>query len=412
MTPKIETDLDQLCTRLRDRVRLLAVVISDAWGGLEQTALHDVNLLLQLGFPVTLLVKKDSPLHEEAKKLTGKIKTIAFGRSVGKNFDFKFTSFLREVVRKEEINIVHLHQNSLLKMVVPAIWLNKKVALVISRHILNDHSKRDPLHALLYRRVDYILCLSNTMRNNLLATFPVAEKKLRIVNLGVDLKRFQTANANPEKFRLQNEFAAEHFVVGVVGRLDPAKGQDLLIKAIAQVRSQIPEIRGVIVGAESPGLAGEYLKELERSLEQLRLKKTIRITGPTKDIPSVMAGLDLFVMPSVEEAFGLVALEAMAMQTPCILSQAGSAEELALNGRAITFRPGDAYDLSNKIKYLFENSKFRRQMAERGHKFVWEEHSQKERLLRTLDIYMRCARRRLGQGSTSSVTVPLSVAKK
>ena len=265
---------------------------------------------------------------------------------------------------------------------------------MLSRHILNNHNKKDIFHILLYRRVDYILVLSETMRRNILTTFPVQEKKLRIVNLGLDTRHFDSSTANPLSMRASWNIPQEKFLVGVVGRLDPMKRQDLLIKALASLRERVPDVHGVIVGAETPGLNGAYIRSLEKTIRDLRMEDSISIVGAQTRIPEVMASLNLFVMPSQEEAFGLVALEAMAMGVPAVLSRAGSAEELAREGRGELFRPGDAYDLSRKIKTLYESPEKRAEMAERAKKYVVGRFTYEQRLHRTLEVYLRCARRR------------------
>ena len=109
-----------------------------------------------------------------------------------------------------------------------------------------------------------------------------------------------------------------------------------------------------------------------------------------------MAALHFPVMPSEAEAFGLVALEAMVMGVPTILSRAGSGEELAEEGRSILIRPGDAYDLSRKIRQLFSDETARKRMSDRARKFVVSRYTAEGRLQKTLEVYLRCMRRRSG----------------
>ena len=109
----------------------------------------------------------------------------------------------------------------------------------------------------------------------------------------------------------------------------------------------------------------------------------------------MMAALDLFVMPSWSEAFGLVALEAMAMGVPCILGRGGSAEEMAAGSGAELVRPQDAYDLARKIILLRNSPGVREEMRRKGREYVIERHSKQVRLQKTLEVYARCFRRRI-----------------
>lgn len=391
--PLIAATPEEQLERLSQELHVLVVLLSNAWGGLEQTALSDVRLLQQAGFRVMLLVRDGSPIHAAATDTPG-LQVVTVSEKVRNYFDQGLIRKIRQLVDKHGINLVHCHQTTLLGSIVPALFRRPRVALVASRHILNSHNKRDPIHALIYRRVDYVLVLSQTMKRNLRATMPLEEKKLRTVNLGIDLARFDPSRA-VRSLREEWGIPENAFLVGVVGRLDPMKGQDLVVKALAQVRTRHKDVYGIMVGDETPGLEGEYLRELETSIEQLRLSDTIKVSSAQKNVPDVMAALDLFVMPSWSEAFGLVALEAMAMGRPCVLSRSGSAEELALASGSELFRPRDAYDLARKLTELKENQERRGRMSESGRAFVAQNHTMQHRLEKTLEIYLRCYRRRI-----------------
>lgn len=395
MPPVIGETIEELRDRLAKELHVLVVMISDAWGGLEQTALSDVRLLMQNGFRVTLLVRERSPIDHAVKMESPQIRLVYCGAHVRNYFDPGLFRQLRHLIDDEGVNLVHCHQTSILGSVVPPLMRRRHVALVVSRHILNSHNKRDPIHALIYRRLDYMLVLSQTMRRNLSTTMPVPEKKLRIVNLSIDMDRFNPNVVSRSQMREEWGIPQDSFLVGLVGRIDPMKGQDLMIKAIAQVRKTYPDVLGVMVGNETPGLEGRYLKELQESIRQLHLEDSILVQPAKKEVPEVMAALDLFVMPSWSEAFGLVAIEAMAMGVPCILGRGGSAEEMALASGAELVRPQDAYDLARKIIQLRNNARIRDEMKLHGREYVLENHAKSVRLAKTLDVYARCYRRRI-----------------
>ena len=399
MPPTHET-VEELRDWLSRELHVLVLVISNAWGGLEQTSLNDVRLLVQNGLRVTMLIREGSPIDHVIKDESPQIRVLYAPAKVRNYFDAELFRKIRYLIDKEGVNLVHSHQTSILGSVVPPLLRRPHVALVVSRHILNSHNKRDPVHALIYRRVDYVLVLSRMMRRNLATTFPIAEKKLRIVNLAIDLDRFNPNLIDRTEARSRLGRSKDDFLVGIVGRLDPMKGQDLLVKAVARLKKSIPNIFGVMVGSETPGLNGSYLAELETSIRQLHLEDSIQIFPSTKEVPEVMAALDIFVMPSWSEAFGLVALEAMAMGVPAILSVGGSAEEIARASGAELMRPKDAYDLARKLLFLHHSPEVRAEMAVNGREYVIAHHSKILRLKKTLELYARCYRRRIFEDSS------------
>ncbi|MCO5141757.1 MAG: glycosyltransferase [Oligoflexia bacterium] len=393
--PILSENPEELRDWLVSELHILVVLLSDAWGGLEQVALNDVRLLVQSGFKVTMLVRENSPIDKTIRDESPQIQRAYIHSKTRNYFDHNLWKQLRKLIDQTGVNLIHCHQTSILGAIVPALIRRPGVALVVSRHILNSHNKKDPLHAVIYRRVDYVMVISETMKKNLAATFPIAEKKLRKVNLAINLEKFNPNLVDRKWLKQELNIPEEAFLVGLVGRIDPMKGQDLLVKALAQVRKSYSDVYGVIVGDETPGLEGKYLKELDLGIKQLHLENAIFLRPAQKDVEKVMAGLDLFVMPSWSEAFGLVALEAMALEAPCILARGGSAEEIAKGSGAELVRSRDAYDLARKIMLLRNSPDVRSEMKRLGRSYVLENHSRANRLQKTLEIYARCYRRRI-----------------
>ncbi len=393
--PVIGETLEELRDKLSEELHILVILISNSWGALEQTVLGDVRFLMKNGMKVSFLVREGSPLDQHIKMESPQIRLVYCSPNVRTYLDTSLFRQLRQLVDKEGVNLVHCHQSIYLGSIVPALMARRHVALVLSRHSLNHQNKRDPLHSILYRRVDYLLVLSNAMKRNLFSTYPLPEKKLRIVTPAIEVERFNPNLVDRMQMRKEWGVPDDTFLVGLVGRIDPRKGQDVIVKALAQVRKNYPDVMGVMVGNETPGLDGSYLGELKESIRQLRLEDSILVMPALKEIPEVLAALDLFVMPSWTEAFGLVAIEAMAMGVPCILGRGGSAEEMARGSGAELVRTHDAYDLARKIIQLRNNPRIREEMRKNGREYVLTNHSRVARLQRTLEIYARCYRRRI-----------------
>lgn len=382
--------------KIHTNLRVLVPALSKSWGGLERIIVSDVRQLQEEKIFVTALVQEGSSLEQKLLELGEGVQVEIYKKSIKKIFDLSLIRKLRHLIRIYSINLVHLHHQHLLNNVFFSLLNRSYVGLILSRHILNAHSKKGPIYALLFRRVDYILVSSETMRANLLKTFAIRSRKLRIVPLGIDLKHFDP-EAWPHTKELRKKWALPEdcFLVGVVGRLDPNKNQDLAIKALAQIQTEIPELYLVLVGAETEGMGGVYETNLREVIRDLRLEERVFLVGEEERMPEVFLNLDLFVLPSKDEAYGLVVLEAMAMGTPSILSRSGALEEVSGGGeRALLFPLGDVLDLSRKIRELYSHPEQRKELAEDLRAFVQEFHSLKVRLESTLTIYARCVRKR------------------
>ncbi|MFL5812747.1 MAG: glycosyltransferase family 4 protein [Bdellovibrionia bacterium] len=409
--PKALTELSALVDSLENRLNLTVFCLSQSWGGLEQVAANDALDVGSLGLKAQVVCLENSPIHRFLATHK-EVKVLPISFRPRNYFDLGMRSEMRRIV-SEGSNLLHTHQTSILGSIVPWIWSEPSVAMIASRHIMNNHRKKSFLHRAIYRRVDALLVMSETLRRNIIETHAIAERKVKVVSLGLDFDRFDPERVDRNGPRAQWGADADTTVIGLVGRIDPAKGQATFIKAAAGLlkgSDTQQKLKFVIVGDETRGSNLNYLKDLKQMVAQFRLEDHVVFTGFQENIPEIMSALDVFVMPSRQEAFGLVAIEAMAMSCPVVISQGGSAEEIVGTGGALMraadqsgatsdrlgliMRPDDAFDLQQKLKYLLDHPTERVEMGKRARAHVLGRYDRKLRLRRTLEIYERALRRR------------------
>ena len=381
---------------LRTRLHALVICLSRSWGGLEQVAARDSLDAGSRGLKIRVLALQGSPVHQNlAHRPEVSVYPLEFRPR--NYFDLKLRAVLLQHLQ-EGVNLIHTHQTSLLGSVVPWLWNRHKIALLATRHIMSDHNKKDFFHRAIYSRLDGLLVVSRTLKANVLETHPIADRKVKIVNLGLDFTRFDPATANRTAERAAWGADDQATVIGLVGRVDPAKGQDVFLKAAAGLLKnprQNEKLKFVIVGGETLGNERAYLEELKEMVHQFRLEKHVIFTGFKENIPDVMAAFDIFVMPSQQEAFGLVAIEAMAMECPVLVSHGGSAEEIVGNEEfGLLVRPNDAFDLQRQLRALLDHPERRLEMGRRARSHVMANYDRETRLQKTLELYDRALRRR------------------
>ncbi len=157
-----------------------------------------------------------------------------------------------------------------------------------------------------------------------------------------------------------------------VSRLFSWKGQRELLRAFALVRAERPELKLVIVGEDATG-TGAFRRELEELAVKLSVREHVIFTGGRSDVPSVMAACDVFTLPSFEEPFGLVFLEAMAMERPVVAIDNGGTPEVVEHGRSGLLSPAwDVPALAANIKTLVDDPELRRRFGKHGRARVLE----------------------------------------
>lgn len=158
-----------------------------------------------------------------------------------------------------------------------------------------------------------------------------------------------------------------------VSRLFSWKGQRELLRAFAEVRRQVPDVVLLIVGDDAPHEGRSFTEELRELAHSLGVLEHVRFTGGRSDIPRVMAAADLFTMPSFEEPFGLVFLEAMAMALPVVGINNGGTPEVVEHGvTGLLAPPWDVPALTENILRLLRDRELRSSMGNRGRQRVLE----------------------------------------
>lgn len=174
--------------------------------------------------------------------------------------------------------------------------------------------------------------------------------------------------------RLLSQFSlpSDSRLVGMVGRLAPQKDHATLIKAAARVVSVDPTVRFLVIGDHiGTDAFRHHHRTLARLVESERLARHVIFTGFRDDVPQVLSGLDVSVLATNFEGFGLVIVEAMAQGTPVIATEVGGVTEIiADQDTGLLHRPADDADLAAKILTLLSDKALAERLAWAGRRLV------------------------------------------
>ena len=195
----------------------------------------------------------------------------------------------------------------------------------------------------------------------------------------VKLKLAQCGRVDVQENLLKKSQKPELNHIVCVSRLEPGKGQDLLIRAFAGVVKKVPTARLTVVGE------GDFRPTLEDLIKKLELHQSVRLAGRVPNALEEMAKASMCVFPSVWplEGFGLVLIEAMALGKPVIAFDHGPGNEIVINNETgLLVQSGDVDGLSLKIIELLKNPVLRKRLGRRGRQTFLENYTIRQSALR------------------------------
>ena len=210
-----------------------------------------------------------------------------------------------------------------------------------------------------------------------------APGKLVTVPMGIDLKKFSPSPQGPANLRKALRLGMRDLVVGVVARLVPDKGLECFVRMAARILAARSDVRFLIVGD------GPLHRDLERLAEALGIRAKMIFTGHRTDVPALMETMDLFVLPTLHEGFGVVFAEAMAMGKATIGSRIGPVAEVVEDGvTGYLVAPEDPEQFAQRALELLDDDGKRRAFGEAGRRRV-EKLFTEERMCETIERQYR-----------------------
>ena len=349
---------------------------------------YSYPLALQIQRANLWLIALNVLYYEEPRYLRGGVSNVAYylPKSLSKKVNLTYfpyfmpkESYMLNILNiyakfvKKEFGIIHFN-------LVPS-WINGgymllRFAKIREAHtVLNVHGiiqlehKAEPAMGSIPPKVlsnalssckfvDRIVVNSEYMRNNVVTWYGINRHKIVVIPNGVDMRKFHERD---DQLALDGDPAILY-----LGRLSRIKGVDVLIQAIAKLRSELPNIKLHLVGSG-------YMSDFQLIVKEKKMEKFVVFHGwaPDSMVPHYYKSADVLVFPSRYEPFGIVILEAMASGAPIIASNAGGIPEILSNGEnGILFKSSDADALSKAILALHQDNNLKKKIIQGALKTV------------------------------------------
>lgn len=351
-------------------IRVAHVITRLCRGGAQENTFHTVRLANRARFDVDLIsgviTGSEDSMEEQVRAAgIGVIRVPSLARNPHVAHDYRAYRFLRALFKEKQYDIVHTHTSKAGFLGRLAAY-HAGVPIIVHTphgHIFHGYfsSPVTRFYTMLERyaagKSHGLIALTERGIEEHLAHGVGRKEQWSAIFSGIDLAPFENAMEKRHETRKSLGLRPDTLLVGGAGRLEPVKGFAYFVEAARRLAEQWPEVRFILAGD------GSQRSFLEGQAADLSLQ--FDFLGMRDDIPALMAAMDVFVLPSLNEGMGRVLIEAAAAGAPVVATAVGGVPEIVKDGvTGLLVPPENATALAAAMQRLLADGETRRRMGE------------------------------------------------
>ena len=335
------------------------VHIAQSAGGVAEYLYMFLKNFKDENYENILIVSEDYQNQlERFKTYTNNIYIVPMVREVEAKKDVKAIIKVRKILKQIKPDIVYLHSSKAGAIGRIALAFNFRIKILYNAHgwyfnaQISDKKKKifALIEKILAIKTDKIINISKSEYDSALKYKIAPEKKMCIIENGIDFTKFQNNDKYREETRKHYLIGDNEIVIGVVGRLTEQKDSMTMIKAFELVNKENNNTRLMYVGS------GELEEDVRQYAKEHNILDKVIITGWVDNVEKYIPAFDIAVLPSKWEGFGLVLIEYMACNKPIVATNVGGIKDIIENYRnGILCNVQDYKTISETIIFLIEN---------------------------------------------------------
>ena len=251
-----------------------------------------------------------------------------FSRKPG--FDWSLIFSLAQAFREDGLDVVHTHNQAAHfygALAARVAGVRFVINTEHSRHNIQDHWRRRFEKRMLAKMTTTMVTVSEELRQLSIENDGISPGKLAVIVNGVDIQRFENVRDDAvAALRMEKGVSISAKVLCIVARLHPIKNHTLLLQSVKILTNDYPDIRLLVVGD------GDERQSLENLAHELGITNNVLFMGNRSDVPVILKASDAVVLCSRTEGLPLALLEAMAAQTPIIVTKGANRSDLITHG--------------------------------------------------------------------------------
>jgi glycosyltransferase involved in cell wall biosynthesis len=341
-------------------IRIALICPSSSNGGLELTVHRLGRAIRKRGIDVMIAAPDGSPLFANAQRDEIRVDAFMPRRKYG---DLRAVRTLTNAL--SDFGATHgvLFRSQDIHLAALAHHRMPTIRWTFYQQMQSAVMKRDFIHRWMHRHLSLWLTLTEQMRDDVIRCTTMPPDRVSVSFLGRDMSHFDPSRYSAVEARTALGLPIVGMVVGMIGRLDPQKGQTEFLRAARQVLDVFPQTMFIIAGEETRQMSG-HAAMLHTLAHDLGVEHAVRFLPHMDDIAPMLAAMDIFVLPSHSETYGLVLIEAMAMRRAIVATDSGGVPELARHSQeALLVPPKDSASLAEAIIKLHRDALLRARLS-------------------------------------------------
>lgn len=338
-------------------MRILHTESSLGWGGQENRTLNELITMRECGHELAVVSRPGARIIDRAKEAG----FATFAVDMRGAIDFPAMFRLRSVMKQFQADIVNTHSGrdtQLAGMAARSI-LGRRPRIVRTRHLALPITSKFTYSVL----PDHVVTVSKFVENFLVES-GVPRDVITTIPTGVDFARYDRA-AVQGNLREELGLPADTLLVGTVAILRVKKGHNEILDAIPTVLRRFPSAHFIFAGD------GPQTANLVKRIAAEGLGERVHMLGLRRDVTNVLASLDVFVLPTHQEALGTAFIEAGAMSLPTVATKVDGVPEVVQHGRTGLLVPlQDGAAVAEAICRLLADPIYREGMGRNAAEFV------------------------------------------
>ncbi len=291
-----------------NRFRIAFYCSSLSWGGLEMNTLRHAIWMKERGHEVILVCVENTPLWKASFDSNISIRLVKRNK---KNFDFSAAFRLKKLLKSDKIDIVWFRDKRDLSTIGMAKTFSfNRIKILYHQAMQIGVNKKHLIHTIRFRKIDAWISPLNYLKDQIATKTNYHLNKVHVIPLAIDKEAFRKNGLSRDKGRELFGFTEEDKVVGIIGRIDPHKAQQFVKDATVELSQNYPNLKLLIVGNKTEGEWEQYYQALATD-KDVSKDEMVKLRPFMKDVATFYNCVDVFVMSSAKETFGMVTIEAM-----------------------------------------------------------------------------------------------------